>query len=170
MILRGKAAGLLPLTHPAIESLIDDTRPGYFSVATQLAELILISILRANIICAENSPVGWLRGMQDPKLVKALTSIHANPQKPWTVLQLSSEANMSRSAFSERFTRLVGTPPIDYLHRWRTSLAADYLRSSTQPISAIAQLLGYQSDRVLRRVFKKNLGVSPQKYRKNKHL
>ena len=165
MILRGNEAGILPLTHPAIECLIDDTSPGYFAVATQLAELILISVLRANIIGANAYPVGWLRGMQDQNIIKALSAIHAQPQHRWTVLKLAAETNMSRSAFAERFTRLVGTSPIDYLHRWRTSLAADQLRTTKLALSTIAQLLGYQSDRALRRVFKQHMGLSPQQYR-----
>jgi AraC-like DNA-binding protein len=79
---------------------------------------------------------------------------------------LASAANMSRSAFAERFSRLVGLPPIEYLNRWRVGLAADRLPATSQSMVEVAQSVGYQTDRVFRRAFKQRFGVSPMQFRK----
>jgi len=166
MILRRNEAGILPLTHPAMESLIDDASPGYFAVARQLAELIIISLLRAHIFSSESQATGWLRGLQDGPIARVLSAIHTNPQRSWTVSRLASVANMSRSAFAGRFSQLVGLPPIEYLNQWRSELAADQLRTTRQSMDSIARDVGYSTDRVFRRTFKQRFGMSPMQYRK----
>jgi transcriptional regulator GlxA family with amidase domain len=128
--------------------------------------LIVISLLRAHIFSADSHTTGWLRGMQDPSVARVLSTIHAHPQRAWTVSKLASAGNMSRSAFSERFSRLTGFSPIQYLNQWRIGLAADRLRTTRQSMDTIAQAVGYQSDRAFRRAFRQQFGMSPLQYRK----
>lgn len=165
MILRHNEAGMFPLTQQAMDFLVDDTSPGYFAVARQLANLVIIGQLRSYLLSSENHPIGWLRGMQDRAIAKAMTAIHSHPEKAWTVAMLAAQANMSRSAFAARFTSLIGIPPIDYLHRWRISLAEEKLISTHESVANIAAALGYRSDRVFRHSFKKCTGLPPQKHR-----
>ena len=166
MVVRRDEAGIHSLTHSAMESLINDTTPGYFAVAKHLSELIIISLLRAHIFAAGSHTTGWLRGMQDPPIALALSAIHTHPHRHWTVNRLASEANVSRSAFAARFTRLVGLSPIQYLNQWRIGLAADQLRTTRQPVDSIARLVGYRTDRAFRRLFRQRFGMSPLQYRK----
>ncbi|GAB3098272.1 AraC family transcriptional regulator [Aestuariicella hydrocarbonica] len=159
---------LLPLTEMAIESLIDDDQPGYVAVAAQLAEFIIISLIRSVILSdtSNQTGTGWLRGLQDRHIQRALTAMHADPQRDWSLRSLAQEAHLSRSAFADRFHRLVGQPPMEYLHGWRVQLATDLLAKGQLAITEIAGQLGYQSDRAFRRVFKQFLGESPSAYRK----
>jgi len=166
MIVKRDEAGIHSLNHSAMETLINDTTPGYFAVAKHLSELIIISLLRAHIFSAESHTTGWLRGMQDPSIARALSAIHSYPQRQWTVDSLASEANVSRSAFAARFTRLVGLSPIQYLNQWRIGLAADQLRTTRQSVDTVARSVGYRTDRVFRRVFRQRIGMSPTQYRK----
>ncbi|PCJ42533.1 MAG: hypothetical protein COA71_03200 [SAR86 cluster bacterium] len=165
IILRSHEAGLLPLTQPAIKFLIKDKKPGDFAVARQMAELIILDMLRTYILLENQYPTGWLKGMKDKCISEVLSAIHAEPEYKWTVSKLASIANLSRSAFAGRFTKLIGQPPIEYMHDWRIGLAVDRLRSTRVPITELAESLGYRSDRVFRQAFKQRMSVSPQKYR-----
>lgn len=169
IVVRSRSAGVLPAVQLAIELLTTEpleAKPGYFAVAKPLAEMIFVSLLRTFVLAESQHPISWLRGLSDAKIAKALEAIHATPINQWTVPSLASLAGMSRSAFAARFTDLVGQPPIEYLISWRVQLASDLLLSSTQPIPAIAQMLGFQSDRVFRQAFKQRIGVAPLSYRK----
>jgi transcriptional regulator GlxA family with amidase domain len=130
-----------------------------------MAELMVIALLRAYILTDQGFTPGWLKGLRDAYITKAMLAMHEQPQRQWTVPQLASFSNLSRSAFAARFSRLVGMSPIDYLHNWRITLAEALLKESKHSISAIAASLGYQSDRVFRQAFKQRLNLSPRDYR-----
>lgn len=164
--LRGDQAGIFHLIHPAIEFLVDDTNPGYFAVASHLAQLIIVGLLRTHILSADIHPTGWLRGMGDPAIARALNAIHTALQQQWTVASLAETAAMSRSAFASRFARLVGQTPIDYLSQWRIQQAAGLLINTKRSLVDIASQVGYQSDRVFRQAFRQRLGLSPSTYRR----
>lgn len=166
IVLRRKDAELLPLTQRAIESLIDDDQPGYVAVAAQLSEFIIISLIRSVILSDQSGTKGWLKGLKDAHVHRALTAIHANPQRHWSLHSLAREAHLSRSALAERFHRLVGLPPIEYVNHWRMQIAADFLIRGEHSLSEISQRIGYQTDRAFRRVFKQVMGESPSAYRK----
>jgi len=55
--------------------------------------------------------------------------MHAEPARDWTEEALAQAVHVSRSVLAERFTAVVGLPPIRYLKRWRLAIAARMLCS-----------------------------------------
>lgn len=165
IVLRKEDTRISGWTRSVAQSLVFDSDPGYFAVAKHMAELIIIGLLRAYILTDQSYTPGWLKGLRDACITKAMLAMHEQPHQQWTVPQLATISNLSRSAFSARFTKLVGVSPIDYLHNWRITLAEEMLRDSKSSITAIASALGYQSDRVFRQAFKQRLHLSPREYR-----
>ncbi|WP_304308465.1 AraC family transcriptional regulator [Pseudacidovorax intermedius] len=129
-----------------------------------LAALALVHILRAWLATA-SQPAGWLGALSDPKINKALSAMHAQPGRRWTLDMLAGQAAMSRTAFAARFRRLVGQPPLEYLLDWRMTLARAALRQSSAPLSELAERLGYLSDTAFSIAFKRSTGVSPGRFR-----
>ena len=74
---------------------------------------------------------------------------------------------LSRSALADRFTRLIGEPPMRYLARWRIQVAAHQLRNSDTPLARIAKQVGYESEAAFNRAFKRSFGVPPATWRRN---
>jgi len=109
---------------------------------------------------------GWLAGLRDPLVGKALALLHAQPARAWTVEQLGREVGLSRSTISERFTALLGLAPMQYLVRWRMQLAAQRLRSEARGVARIAEDVGYESEAAFNRAFKREFGVPPAKWRR----
>jgi AraC-like DNA-binding protein len=94
----------------------------------------------------------------------AIGAMHDDPAHRWTLQELSARAGMSRSTFALRFKKTVGTPPMDYLTRWRMLLAGDRLANSADPLSAIALSLGYESESAFSTAFKRVMGCSPRQH------
>jgi AraC family transcriptional regulator, alkane utilization regulator len=141
-------------------------RPGAASLLAKLAELVFVEALRRYV---ENMPPegrGWLAGLRDVHVGRALALIHRDPGQPWTVDELAREAALSRSALAERFASLVGEPPIQYLMRWRLALAAQALRAQSEVISRIAERSGYESSAAFSRAFRREFGMSPAEWRR----
>ncbi len=99
----------------------------------------------------------------------AITAMHNDPVHRWTLQTLAQFAGMSRSIFALKFKETVGLSPMEYLTRWRMLLAGDRLKSSDDPISAIAVSLGYESESAFRKAFKRVLGCSPRRYRRGRN-
>jgi AraC family transcriptional regulator, alkane utilization regulator len=99
---------------------------------------------------------------------RALALLHGEPDRDWTVDELARAAALSRSALAERFTVLVGEPPIQYLLRWRLALAAQALRSGKDAISRVAERTGYESEAAFSRAFKREFGMPPAAWRKTR--
>jgi transcriptional regulator GlxA family with amidase domain len=93
-------------------------RPGGETVITRLADMLVIQAIRSWIEQDPAAQTGWLRALQDKQIGRAISLIHRNPARAWTVASLATEVAMSRSAFAARFTELVGEPPIRYVARW----------------------------------------------------
>jgi AraC-like DNA-binding protein len=93
--------------------------------------------------------------------------MHSKPAQPWTVDELASDVGLSRSALAERFTAIIGQPPMQYLTRWRLHLAADLLHSSRRSLAAIAADVGYESESAFSRAFKRQLGAAPAAWRRS---
>jgi len=110
---------------------------------------------------------GWLAGVRDAQVGRALALLHAKPDRPWTVDELAREVALSRSALAERFAALVAEPPIQYLMRWRRALAAQNLRSGRDAIARVAEHSGYESEAAFSRAFKREFGMSPAAWRKS---
>lgn len=169
ILLRSAQSGMDQWINSTMQFLLDeqrDTQPGYVAMATKLAELLFQSLIRAYLTSAKEHPTGWLRGLFDNRIGKALDAIHKDPGNAWSVEALARTAGMSRSAFAQRFQTLVGQPPIDYLTDWRMRLAADLLGSGRYPVADVAAQLGYQSETAFRETFKRKHGAVPSVYRK----
>jgi AraC family transcriptional regulator, alkane utilization regulator len=141
-------------------------RPGAGSMLAKLAELMFVEALRRYIELLPPGGKGWLAGVRDAHVGRALALLHAAPGRHWTVDELAREAALSRSALAERFTALVGESPIQYLMRWRLALAARALRSGADAIAQLAERSGYESEAAFSRAFKREFGMPPAAWRK----
>jgi len=92
--------------------------------------------------------------------------MHQKPGDPWTVDSLANQVGLSRSALAQRFTELIGQPPMQYLTRWRLQLAADLLHNSRRAVAAISADVGYDSEAAFSRAFKRELGSAPGAWRR----
>jgi AraC-like DNA-binding protein len=141
-------------------------RPGAESMLAKLSELMFVEALRRHVERLPPEGKGWLAGVRDTHVGRALALLHAEPGRTWTVDELGREVALSRSALAERFTALVGEPPIQYLMRWRLALAAQTLRSGRETIGRVAEHSGYESEAAFSRAFKREFGMPPAAWRK----
>ena len=138
-------------------------QPGSSLVVQQLATMLLVQALRLHP--AESSRgVGWLCALADPQLRVAISAMHDDPGRRWTVQSLAKHTGMSRTAFAVKFRQTVGEPPLEYLMRWRMRRAVDRLTHSDVSIAAVAQSLGYGSESAFSTAFKRIMGASPRQY------
>ena len=140
-------------------------RAGTEVMLRRLTEILFIEVIRVWIDQQAPSATGWLGALRDQPIGTALGLIHQSPEHPWKVRELADAVSLSRSAFSARFTRLVGEPPLGYLTRWRMHRATRLLRDGT-PTERIARQLGYDSAVAFRKAFKREVGIPPAAYRK----
>jgi len=136
-------------------------RPGGETVITHLADILIIQAIRSWINSAPEAEQGWLAALRDSHVGQALSTIHREPEKNWTVASLAKEVGMSRSGFSARFTSLVGQSVMRYLTHWRMQLAHEQLQATSDSLTVLAERLGYQSEAAFCRAFKRVFGVSP---------
>jgi AraC-like DNA-binding protein len=170
ILLRNSGQSLLPWIPATVSFLAEEDTsalPGYVATASRLAELIFTSFLRAHLVSDPPRTAGWIRGLSDPNIGRALAGIHSRPTEPWTATRLAQEAGMARSTFAKRFAELLGRPPIDYLIAFRLQLACDLLLAGRHSISALAEASGYQSERAFRQAFKDRFGMAPKRYLKS---
>ena len=139
---------------------------GQASTLAKLAELMFVEALRRYVEMLPPGGKGWLAGLRDPQIGRALALIHREPGRAWTVEQLAREVALSRSALAERFATLVGESPIQYLMRWRLALAAQMLRSGRDAVTRVAERSGYDSEAAFSRAFKREFGMPPTVWRK----
>lgn len=162
---RGRPLEWLRLTS---HFLVDETRhprPGSAIMIHRLLDLLFIQAIRQ--WGAENPRnLGWLSGLSDPQVGRALSAIHEAPSRGWTVEALAEIAGLSRSAFAARFADVVGQTPLKYLATWRLDLAADQLKSGSAKLAEIALAVGYGSEAALSRAFKARFGVTPAGFRR----
>ena len=144
-----------------------DPRPGGTTVMLRLADILVIHAVRSWLESGTDDR-GWLGALRDPQIGRALAQIHRQPARDWTVAALAESANMSRSVFSDRFTGLVGAPPLLYLTRWRMHLAARWLREERASLGEVAARLGYESEPSFSRAFKRHIGVPPGAVRRKR--
>jgi len=144
-------------------------REGSGSIIGHLTGIIFVQAVRAWIQTQPHGQGGWLGALRDKQISAALKLIHQKPDKPWTISKLASEVGMSRSPFANKFTALVGEPPLTYLTRWRMNLAAGHLRNDQLRIRDIAARVGYESQASFTNAFKRNFAVSPTEYKEKHH-
>ena len=140
---------------------VRQARPGGAFVITRLADLLVIHGIRAWLARDPASGDGWLGALRDPQIGRALTLLHRDPTREWTVASLASEVSMSRSSFAARFARMVGEAPMRYLARWRMELAASRLRDGTEVVGDVARRVGYRSEAAFSRAHKRIVGHPP---------
>jgi AraC-like DNA-binding protein len=141
-------------------------RPGNAAMLGRLTELMFVEILREYMQQLPQGHGGWLAGLNDAHVGKALRLLHANPMRNWTVDELAREAAISRSALAERFTELVGDAPMRYLANWRMQLAKQMLREGTHSVQEVATRVGYESEAAFNRAFKRATGSPPATWRR----
>ena len=147
-------------------SQIATGRIGSTTVIAKLSELLFVEAVSHYIAGLPEDKQGWLAGLRDPNIGRALALLHASPAKAWSAEELAGEVGMSRSGFAERFTSLVGQPPMQYLTFWRMHLAAQQLRESRGAIAQIGHDVGYESEAAFSRAFKRQFGASPAAWRR----
>lgn len=155
----------LASTLPVIAREARHPRPGGEVVVTRLADVMVVETLRLWIE-SDRAESGWLAGLRDPQIGRALGAMHRNPAAPWTLATLAREAAMSRTSFAERFTALLGEPPMAYLADWRLRTARDLLRAEKLSIVEAALRVGYSSEASFGRAYKRAFGVSPGRDRR----
>ncbi len=135
------------------------------SLLSRLSELLFVEAMRQYSVTFTDQDAGWLKGVTDPQIGRALAAIHHNFSFPWSADSLAREVSMSRSAFVDRFTTLIGMPPIRYLTIWRLQTAKQRLRETPKTITQLAPEVGYGSEEAFSRAFKREFGLSPARWR-----
>lgn len=139
--------------------------PGGAAVIAKLSELLFVETLRRYIAQLPQTQTGWLAGVRDPDVGKALALLHRQPAHPWTIATLATEVGLSRSALAERFRHYLSDTPMGYLTRWRLQLAAQVLTSTSKSVAEVAGEVGYESEPSFNRAFKREFGVPPARFR-----
>ncbi len=140
-------------------------RAGSNTILTRLAELMFIEVLRRYLTDMPPGQSGWLAGLRDEMVGRALGLLHGRPQQSWTLPTLAREVASSRSNLARRFTELVGQPPMQYLASWRMQVASNLLLQRNDKVASIATEVGYDSEAAFSRAFKKATGLAPGAWR-----
>jgi transcriptional regulator GlxA family with amidase domain len=145
---------------------LDSGDIGMGEVVTRLVDILFLQAVRSYFEeNADTAQFGWLAAVRDQRIGPALGLLHGQLDQPWTITSLARRVAMSRSAFANAFTKLVGEPPIRYLTRIRIHAAATLLRSSDEGLKAVAAATGYESVAAFTRAFRREVGITPGEYR-----
>jgi AraC-like DNA-binding protein len=165
----GLAAGRESWIGHLLDNAVDESnrrRPGGEAVLERMSEMMFVEVLRRYLDGLPPGQTGWLAGMRDPGVGRALSLLHERPAREWTLERLGKECGLSRSVLHERFVQFIGVPPMQYLVQWRMQLAAGRLRDSDAKVLDIALDVGYESEAAFSRAFKRIAGVTPGAWRK----
>jgi AraC-like DNA-binding protein len=165
--IRGDAAG--EWLEASIRHLVGESasgRPGGAVLLSKMAEAIFVESLRRYVEQLPAEQTGWLAAVRDPIVGRALARLHREPHRPWTLETLAAATAASRSVLAERFTRLLGEPPLAYLARWRMQVAARLLQRTEKTVVQLACEVGYESEAAFSRAFKREFGLPPSQYRR----
>ncbi len=166
ILIKAEQARTLALhgTMQALASEMAEQAPGSGVVATRLAEVLFIQLLRAHIASVPERNKGWLRAVFDSQIGTALSAVHDRVDTPWTVESLAAAAGMSRSAFAARFKELLGQTPLEYVTEWRMQKSMQLLQQRDKKLIDVARLVGYESDAAFSKAFKRVVGANPGEY------
>lgn len=145
---------------------LGDGDPGAATVLAKLSEVLFVESIRRYLAKLPPEETGWLAGLRDPAIGRALGLLHARVSEAWTAEALAREVNMSRSAFAERFSAVIGQPPMSYLTGWRMQLAKHSLLESRRTVAQIAYEVGYESEAAFSRAFRRECGDPPAAWRR----
>jgi AraC-like DNA-binding protein len=152
-----------------LRSVVEESnrkRPGGEAVLERMSEMLFVEVLRRYVDDLPTDETGWLAGMRDASVGRALSLMHQRPADPWTLDRLGDEAALSRSALHERFVHFIGQPPMQYLARWRMQLAAGWLRDTDAKVIDVALEVGYENEAAFARAFRRAVGESPGAWRR----
>lgn len=138
---------------------------GSRAVLAKLSETLFVETIRRYIQSLPEEETGWLGGIRDPEVGRALAALHRSPQRAWSIENLAAEVGLSRSVLADRFRKYLGEGPIAYLTRWRLQLGAQLLTTSARSVAEIADSVGYESEAAFNRAFKRQYGKPPGRYR-----
>jgi len=142
-------------------------RPGSETVLAKLSELLFVEAVRRYAESLPEDQTGWLAGLRDPYVARALALFHRDIARTWTVDELGRAIGLSRSALADRFTRVIGVAPMNYLANWRMQVAAQKLRTTSASLANVANTVGYESEAAFSRAFKKTFGMAPATWRRS---
>lgn len=148
-----------------MEHELSEGDPGVDAVLGRLADILFVQILRSSLASLPAEDAGWLAALRDERIGRAIAIIHESPETRLSAELLARQVGMSRSAFFERFSKLVGEPPAQYVTRWRMQTAADLLRRTSLGNAELAERIGYASEDAFGKAFKRFSGATPHEYR-----
>lgn len=143
-----------------------DKRPGADAMLERMSEMMFIDAVRRYVDALPGETRGWLAGLRDRYVGRALALMHESPAADWTVDELGRQVGLSRSALHERFNEMIGQPPMQYLANWRMQVGASLLRNTSATVASIAQDVGYDSEAAFAKAFKRATGKPPAAWRR----
>lgn len=157
---------LLQATLALVDAELDAHRPGAEAVLTRLCDLVFIHALRAHVAALPAHAAGLLGALGDAQIAESMTLMHHRCAHDWTIATLAEAVGLSRSSYAERFTRLVGQPPMQYLRRWRVHQSLDRLTDPRASTAEVAEAVGYSSEDAFVRAFRRVMGETPAAWRR----
>jgi len=154
-----------------LRSVVEEARrkrPGGEAVLERMSEMMFVEVLRRYADSLPAEETGWLAGMRDPAVGRALALMHEQPAEGWTLERLGEEAGLSRSALHDRFVYFIDQAPMQYLAQWRMQLASAMLRDTDAKVIEVALRVGYESEAAFARAFKRAVGTSPGVWRRTR--
>ena len=164
---QGGAAEWIRSTFQYAAEEVSAGRPGSETVLAKLSELLFVEAVRRYAETLPDGQTGWLAGLREPHVARALALLHGDITRRWTVDDLGREVGLSRSALADRFIRLIGVPPMHYLASWRMQVATQKLRNTSASLAQVAEMVGYDSEAAFSRAFKKAFGAAPATWRRS---
>jgi AraC-like DNA-binding protein len=147
-----------------LSSELASSAPGQQTVLDRLLDVLLVLALRACFQRSEHAP-RWYQASADPRLGPALSAVHGDPARPWTVPELAAISGLSRAAFARIFQLALDQAPMQYLTEWRMTLARDRLRAGELTLAQIGARTGYASPYAFAAAFRRHHGIPPGQWR-----
>jgi AraC-like DNA-binding protein len=126
----------------SMERLMQELRepqPGGFLMAQHLAHMMLVQALRLHVADGSKGGVGWLSALADKQMGAAISAMHDDPSRRWTLQELAERAGMSRSTLALKFKATVAVGlAMDSgrrcFPRWAAAQAAEILARASADI------------------------------------
>ena len=166
--LEGPRAGWLTRFIEVAEAESRRPGPAGSGVLSRVSELMFVELVRRHLEALPRDRTGWLSALSDPHVGRALSALHADPSRPWTLSSLARTAGLARSSLADRFAALLGIPPMQYLARWRMQVAAGLLGTTREGVASVASRVGYASEAAFNRAFKRAVGTPPATFRRQR--